>query len=142
MMLDIIIDTLQSEANKSTCIRRKVSALLVSDDKIIVRAHNGNSINPCSKDSCIRNKLRALPGTSHSLCYGIHAEINLILCCLAQDINITNSIIYCTHSPCIDCATVISAYNLKCFYYLYDYPDKRFMQIFETANISYGSIFT
>lgn len=136
---DICIILTQLE-EQSPCIRRKIGALLISKDEKIEKAYNGNLEKPCYKYFCIREKLKMKTGTIHSLCFGIHAEMRLVLNCIENGINLKDAVVYCTYSPCIDCATVLAMYKIKAFYYLFEYPDDGYISVFDNAGIKYGLI--
>lgn len=138
---DEIKAILMEIGQESTCVRRKVGAILVDKKGYIVKAYNGNLLKPCTRDECLRYKLKIKPGITHSLCYGIHAEIRLVLNCLEAGIDIKGATIYCTYSPCVDCAAVLATYGIKAFYFLYEYPDNKYVSIFRQANIEFGLIF-
>lgn len=138
MSKDEIQNILTQIEHESTCIRRKVGAFLIDEEGHIEKAYNGNLEKPCSKGTCLRDKLKISHGVTHSLCYGIHAEIRLILKCLEKGMDLKNASVYCTYSPCVDCATVLAMYKIKAFYYLYEYPDNRYVAIFKKEDIKYG----
>lgn len=136
---DIRIILAQLE-EQSPCIRRRIGAFLISKEGKIVKAYNGNLEKPCNKNFCLREKMKVKSGVVHSLCFGIHAEIRLILHCLENGTDLKDSVVYCTFSPCIDCATVLATYEIKAFYFLFKYPDDRYISVFDNAGIKYGLI--
>jgi len=68
-------------SQRSTCIKRKVGAVLVKDSHIISTGYNGAppGFKHCSLESCVRQNLK--PGERPELCRGVHAEIN----CVSED---------------------------------------------------------
>lgn len=54
----------------------------------------------------------------------IHAEVNTIAYAARHGIDISNSIMYGTWSPCINCAKLIIASGIKEFYYRHLYERK------------------
>ncbi len=50
-----------------------------------------------------------------------HAEENVLLFCLRNGINISESALMSSLSPCINCAKLISNSGIKKFYYLEEY---------------------
>ncbi|MCD8014450.1 MAG: hypothetical protein LUG99_14990 [Lachnospiraceae bacterium] len=135
---DIIQKLLLQSEQESKCMRRRVGAVLVSRDGRIEAAYNGNTENPCVKGECIRNRLQIEPGTAHSLCLGIHAEMRLLLTCLENGTEIEDAMIFCSYSPCVDCATILARYKIHGFFFQNEYADKKFLDIFKAANITCG----
>ncbi len=68
-------------SERSTCLRRKVGALLVKDRHILSTGYNGapKGLKHCSEVGCIREKMDIPSGERHELCRGLHAEQNAII---------------------------------------------------------------
>jgi len=66
-------------SERSTCIKRKVGAVLVKDSHIISTGYNGapSGIKHCTPETCVRQNLKS--GEKPELCRGVHAEINCII---------------------------------------------------------------
>lgn len=62
-------------AQRSTCIRRKVGAIIVQDKRMIATGYNGvpTGISHCTEDTCIREQKKVPSGQRHELCLGLHA---------------------------------------------------------------------
>ena len=95
---------------RSTCIRRKVGAVIVKDRRILTTGYNGaaSGVKDCLKLGCLRDKLRIPSGTRHEICRAIHAEQNAIIQAGLHGISIKGATMYCTHSPCILCAKMLA----------------------------------
>jgi dCMP deaminase len=63
-------------AKRSTCIRRKVGAILVKDRNILATGYNGapSGIPHCLDIGCLREEMSVPSGERHELCRGLHAE--------------------------------------------------------------------
>lgn len=87
-------------AQRGTCDRLQVGAVLVKDKRVIATSYNGPPVGlpHCSEHVCDITK----PCT-----HAIHAEANLIAFCAKQGISTIDSMLYVTHSPCIKCAELI-----------------------------------
>lgn len=48
--------------------------------------------------------------------------------------------VYCTHSPCCECAAALADAGIAEFIYLHEYPDPAFMSNFEKSDILYRQI--
>ncbi|RLF35737.1 MAG: cytidine deaminase, partial [Thermoplasmata archaeon] len=93
-------------AKRSTCLRRKVGAILVKDKHILSTGYNGapKGLKHCSEVGCLREKLRVPSGQRHELCRGLHAEQNAIIQAAVFGVSIEGSTLYCTNAPCVVCA--------------------------------------
>jgi len=96
-------------ATRSTCIRRKVGAILVKDRRILCSGYNGapSKIAHCIETGCLREKMKVPSGENHELCRGVHAEQNAIIQAACHGISIKGATLYCTHYPCSICAKMI-----------------------------------
>ncbi|MFA7349109.1 MAG: deaminase, partial [Desulfurivibrionaceae bacterium] len=68
-------------AQRSTCLRRKVGAILVRDKRIIATGYNGApaKVSHCLDIGCLREQQGIPSGERHELCRGLHAEQNAII---------------------------------------------------------------
>ena len=66
---------------RSTCLRRKVGAVLVKDKHVIATGYNGaaSGLAHCSVRGCLRAELNIPSGQRHEMCRGVHAEQNAII---------------------------------------------------------------
>jgi dCMP deaminase len=112
-------------SKRSTCVRRKVGAILVKDKHILSTGYNGapKGIRHCSEVGCLREELGVPSGERHELCRGLHAEQNAIIQAAVFGISIKNSILYCTNTPCIVCVKMLINAGVKEINYSGDYPD-------------------
>ncbi len=122
-------------ANRSTCIRRKVGAVLVKNNQIIASGYNGapKGISHCSQTGCLREKLNVPSGEKHELCRGVHAEQNTIIQAALNGSSLKDSVLYCTNFPCSICAKMIINAEISFIYVLEDYPDKLAKEMFAEA---------
>jgi dCMP deaminase len=112
-------------ATRSTCLRRKVGAVLVKDKRILATGYNGapQGLPHCLDIGCLREKLNIPSGERHELCRGIHAEQNAIIQAATSGTNIDGSILYSTHFPCSLCIKLIINSGIQKIYYIEGYPD-------------------
>lgn len=127
----------QLVAKRSTCLRRKVGAILVRDKRILCTGYNGppRGLAHCSEVGCLRDKLGIPSGERQEICRGLHAEQNAIIQAALYGISIKNSILYCTHQPCITCSKMIINAGIKKVIFLGDYPDPLAREILKEAKI-------
>ena len=129
-------------AERSTCLRHHVGAVIVRDKRILTTGYNGaaSGVKDCLRLGCLRNKRKIPSGERHEICRAIHAEQNAIIQAGLHGIDISNSIIYCTHSPCILCAKIIVNAKIKKFITCGQYADKKFKSLFKEAGVMYEII--
>lgn len=124
-------------STRSTCLRRKVGAIIVKDKHILATGYNGapKGFKHCSETGCIREKLGVERGERHELCRGLHAEQNAIIQAAVFGISIKDGIMYTTHFPCSVCAKMLVNAGIKEIIYQNDYPDKLAEEILMESNI-------
>ncbi|MCD6117134.1 cytidine/deoxycytidylate deaminase family protein [bacterium] len=124
-------------AQRSTCLRRKVGAIIVKDKRILATGYNGAPRNMphCLDIGCLRDKLGIPSGERHELCRGIHAEQNAIIQAATSGVNIEGSVLYCTNHPCVLCTKMIINAGILKVYYLEGYSDDLSKQMAEEANL-------
>jgi len=124
-------------SQRSTCLRRKVGAVLVRDNQILSTGYNGSpkNISHCSETGCLREKLNVPSGEKHELCRGVHAEQNAIIQCAINGSSTRNAVLYCTNQPCSICAKLIINAEIKTVYIAETYADKLAENMFEEAGV-------
>jgi dCMP deaminase len=112
-------------AERSTCLRRKVGAVLVREKRILATGYNGvpHGIAHCDKVGCMRSRMKLKSSTHIELCRGIHAEQNAIVQAATSGVNISGAVLYCTHEPCITCTKILINSGIKEFRVTEPYPD-------------------
>lgn len=126
-------------AERSTCIRRKVGAVITHNNMIVSSGYNGapHGMEHCSdnKELCIRTKNNIPSGHKLELCRAIHAEQNAIIQarCLGRDIQ--GATIYVTTFPCITCAKMIIQSGIETIVYKGEYNDPFAIEMLNEAGI-------
>ncbi len=101
-------------SERSTCIKRKVGAVLIKDSYIVSTGYNGapSGFNHCTPLTCVRQNLKS--GEKPELCRGVHAEINCIIQAAIHGTSIIgNTTLYTTHFPCMSCLKLIINAGIK-----------------------------
>lgn len=113
-------------SKRSTCLRRKVGAVLVKDKRILATGYNGapSGIKHCEVTGCLREKLRVPSGQRHELCRGLHAEQNAIIQAALHGVSLREAAMYITNQPCIICAKMIINAGIKEIVFEGEYPDR------------------
>ncbi|MHA1688973.1 MAG: deoxycytidylate deaminase [Promethearchaeota archaeon] len=109
-------------SERSTCIKRKVGALLVLDDHIISTGYNGapSGFKHCTKETCLRQHLKS--GEHPELCRGVHAEINCVIQAAIHGTSIKGeTILYTTTFPCTSCLKLLINAGIKKIVYKEEY---------------------
>ena len=125
-------------ATRSTCLRRKVGAIIVKDKRILTTGYNGAPMgvkNCLEIGICLREELGVPSGERHEICRGLHAEQNAILQSAYHGVKIRDSVIYSTNQPCILCAKMIINCGIRKIYYFEDYPDPLAIELLDEAGI-------
>jgi len=112
-------------AQRSTCLRRKVGAILVRDKRIIATGYNGApaKVSHCLDIGCLREQQGIPSGERHELCRGLHAEQNAIIQAALHGFSIEGSTLYCTNMPCSICSKMLINARIEKIYYKEGYAD-------------------
>ncbi len=124
-------------SKRSTCLRRKVGALVVKDRRILATGYNGtpSGIKHCLETGCMRDKLKIPSGERHELCRGLHAEQNVLLQASLHGVSLKGSTIYVTNQPCIICTKMIINAGIKEVVMSDHYPDRMALEFLKEARI-------
>ncbi|MBO7182375.1 MAG: dCMP deaminase family protein [Kiritimatiellae bacterium] len=96
-------------ATRANCSRRKVAAVIVSENRIISTGYNGTprGILNCFEGGCPRCSGNVASGASLEECICVHVEQNAICQAAYYGIRLAGSTIYVTLTPCLTCAKMI-----------------------------------
>jgi dCMP deaminase len=124
-------------ASRSTCVRRKVGAVIVKEKRILASGYNGapSSLEHCLERGCLREAAKIPSGERQELCRGIHAEQNAVVQAAAYGVAISGAVIYCTHQPCSACTKILINAGIKRIFYRHSYPDKLAVELLREAGI-------
>lgn len=125
-------------AQRSTCLRRQVGAVIVKDRHIIATGYNGapRGIKHCEdRGGCLRQKMNIPSGERHELCMALHAEQNAIIQAASLGQSVEGATIYVTHQPCVICAKMIINAGIQEIIVQEGYPDQLSRDILDEAGI-------
>jgi dCMP deaminase len=111
-------------AERSTCPRARVGAVIVRDRNILATGYNGApaGLAHCTDVGCLIYESRAPGGELETNCYrSIHAEINAITQAAKNGAAIAGADVYVTHSPCIQCLKVLVNTGVRRVFYEHPY---------------------
>jgi dCMP deaminase len=124
-------------ARRSTCLRRRVGAVLVKDKNILATGYNGtpSGLRHCSEVGCLREIQNVPSGERHELCRGLHAEQNAIIQAAKHGTNISGSVLFCTNTPCVICSKMIINAGIRRVVFLEGYPDRLSLDMLAESGI-------
>ena len=112
-------------AKLSHCERAKVGAIIVKSDRIISIGYNGM---PAGYDNCCEDTLYHIQlGTTTEMSKPevLHAEANAIAKLAQSSESSDGAVMFCTHTPCIECAKLIHQAGIEKVYYRQDYDAQK-----------------
>lgn len=124
-------------AERSTCLRRKVGAILVRDKQILSTGYNGapSGLPHCEDVGCLRDRHNVPSGQRHELCRGLHAEMNAFLQAAVHGVSTLGATLYCTNHPCSLCAKMVINAGIERVVEAGDYPDDLARELLAQAGI-------
>ncbi|MCF8109953.1 MAG: cytidine/deoxycytidylate deaminase family protein [Desulfobacteraceae bacterium] len=125
-------------AERSTCLRRAVGAIIVKEHRILATGYNGApaGIRHCSEVGCLRETMNIESGQRHELCRGIHAEQNAIIQAAYHGVPIRGATLYCTNLPCAICTKMLINAGMVGICYKEGYADELSMSLLDEAGIA------
>jgi dCMP deaminase len=124
-------------SRRSTCLSRRVGAVVVKDRRILATGYNGSprGLPHCIDIGCLRRDLNIPSGQQLELCRGSHAEENAIVQAASYGIPLEGSMIYCNLQPCLTCTKMIINSGIKHVVFAGDYPHPMSLEIMHAAGL-------
>jgi dCMP deaminase len=124
-------------AERATCVKRQVGAIVVKDNRILTSGYNGSpkGTKHCAETGCLRQQMNVPSGQRHELCRGLHAEQNAIVQAAWHGVKIEGSSMYCTHQPCIICVKMMINAGIVHLIYSGEYPDELAQKMISESGI-------
>jgi len=118
------LEILDKMEPKAKCLRANIAAMLVKNNKILVKHTNDwHKEANCEKIGCIRN-IRHIPsGTKREICYGMCAEQWCLSLAAKKGIKTKGATCYITKHPCRVCESLLAEAGIKRIVYQEGYPD-------------------
>lgn len=116
-------------ALRSTCVRKKVGAIIVKDKNIISTGYNGSirGLEHCETIGCLMMEGHCTRT--------IHAEANAIIQAAKHGLMIDRAEIYISASPCFNCFKLIANSGITKIYFMEFYRDERIIEIAKKLDI-------
>ncbi|MDD3378743.1 MAG: cytidine/deoxycytidylate deaminase family protein [Candidatus Methanomethylophilaceae archaeon] len=132
------MDMAELVSSRSTCIRRKVGAVIVREKHILSTGYNGSpkGTKHCEELGCIRDQLNIPSGTRHELCRGVHAEQNAVAQAAYFGISVNGGTLYTTTFPCSMCAKILINSGIVEIVYHTGYMDDLSKELLSETNIN------
>ncbi len=116
-------------AERSTCDRKHVGAVIVKEKNILATGYNGSIAGMPHCDD-----IGHMMENGHCVAT-VHAEANAIIQAAKNGVAIAGASIYVTASPCWNCFKLIANSGIKEIYFGEFYRDERIFEVARTINI-------
>lgn len=106
---EYFISIAQVASLRGNCIKRKIAAVIVKDNRVISTGYNGTprGVKNCNEGGCPRCSDLDESGKNLEECICAHAEENSIAQAAYHGVSIKDSTLYTTYSPCLRCTKLI-----------------------------------
>jgi dCMP deaminase len=134
--IDYFMDVAIRTSQLSHARRLQVGAIIVKDDRIISVGYNGM---PSGWDNNCEDEIKWPNGDIKFLTTKpevLHAESNAITKLARGTESGFNSIMFCTHAPCLNCAKLIYQSGINSVYYRDTYRDDSGLEFLEKSNVN------
>jgi len=125
-------------AERATCLRAKIGAVIVKDRSIVATGYNGSPAGHphCTEVGCLIYVSRNPDGEEEENCFRtIHAEINAIAQAAKHGVVIDGADIYVSASPCYHCLKTIINTGIKRVLYHQPYKIHRIAGLIEHSSV-------
>lgn len=126
---DVLMNIAALFALRSTCLRGNVGAVLARDGRVLTTGYNGtpSGMEHCTPFTCDPDGPRCLRS--------VHAEANCIAFAARHGISTEGAVLYCTHSPCLDCAKLIVNAGIVQLFYNQEYHHQAGLEILVRSGV-------
>ena len=124
-------------ASRSTCLRRKVGAVIVKENRVLSTGYNGapKGLPHCEEVGCLRKDKNIPSGQRHELCRGVHAEQNAIIQAAVFGTSIKDGKIYSTNLPCVVCTKLLINASITEIIYGDEYIDELAKEVLGQSSV-------
>ena len=141
-LLDAYMKTAETFAECSTAKRLHVGAIVVKEDRIISIGYNGMPSgwdNNCEDEVIVEMDEKFIK-TLITKPEVLHAETNAIAKLAKSNESGFDSIMFVTHTPCLECAKLVYQSGINTVYYRNTYRDESGIQFLEKAGVKIEKI--
>lgn len=125
-------------AERSTCTRAKVGAVIVRDRSILATGYNGApaGMPHCTDVGCLVYRSQTPDGEVEENCFRtIHAEMNAIAQAARNGSAIRDAAAYITHSPCFHCLKTLVNTGIRTVFFEKPYKLHTVAEIVRLADV-------
>ena len=125
---EMLMEMAQTVAKRSTCLRLSVGAVIAKEGRVISTGYAGSPAGTphCDDTNCFPDKP----------CYRtVHAEAGAITFAARHGVALEGTTLYCTHSPCLDCAKLIINAGIKQVVYNIAYRKTEGIELLSSAGV-------
>ena len=124
-------------STRSTCLRRKVGAVIVKEKRVLSTGYNGapKGLRHCEEVGCVRLNNNIESGPRHALCRGVHAEQYAVIQAAYFGVSIKDGTIYTTTYPCVMCTKILLNAGIAEIVFKDDYIDPLSRDILAETNV-------
>jgi dCMP deaminase len=123
---------------RSTCLRRRVGAVIVKNSHILSTGYNGapKGLAHCEEVGCLREDMGVPSGERHELCRGVHAEQNAVIQAAVFGASIKDAVLYVTNHPCSVCAKILVNAAVSEIIFAEGYADELSKELLKDSKIA------
>jgi dCMP deaminase len=131
------MDIAERIAEESRATRLKVGSVIVKKGNIIAFGWNG-TISGCSnemEENFLVNEngiFKVVTKTKPSV---VHSEQNSIIKLARDGHSGKNAVLFCSHSPCLECSKLIAGVKIKAVYYRHLYRNQDGLEFLKTCGV-------
>lgn len=126
-------------STRSNCMKRRVGAVLVRNNRVISTGYNGTprNLTNCNDGGCARcNNGGVSGGVALSTCLCLHAEENALLEAGRERVGERGGILYCDTCPCLTCSVKIVQVGIEEVVYAQGYNmDQETARVLEEGGV-------
>lgn len=114
-------------AMRSSCLNYNVGAIFTKDNTLLTGGYNGSPAgepNCCEVGCAKKRKDGIIMPAGSGLCRGAHSEMNSIANACLSGISLKDATVYCTFSPCWECAKHLVRARITRFVYEIEYKEE------------------
>lgn len=115
--LSVYMQAAESFATLSKAVRKKVGAVLVTKQGLVIPGVNGTVSGGDNNCEYLENGVLITKPTV------LHAELNCILKCAKEGVSCVDAELFATLSPCPRCSAMIAQAGVRKVYYRHNYRD-------------------
>ncbi len=135
-----LIDIAGIIGESGTCTRLQVGAVLTRFRRIISTGYNGapSGMPHCVHKSVHPDGTETIIGLDNDLgcMFAVHAEANVIAFAARHGVNTFGSVLYTTHSPCVNCARLLMNAGIQEVIFEHQYRDLSGIRELEIAGVT------